>query len=113
MSRRRKANLLFFLWALVIVGFFSLSTRQEYYTIPALPGMALLVGGWLARESRPDASESDRRAGRISSTGLLGFGVLGALAAMYFFLVSHPPPPGFDLADLLKKNPEDYNLSLG
>ena len=33
----------------VIVGFFSFSTRQDYYTIPALPGMALLVGGWLAK----------------------------------------------------------------
>ncbi len=50
MTRRQKANLLFFLWNVVIVGFFSFSTRQEYYTIPAIPGMALLVGGWLARE---------------------------------------------------------------
>src|SRR5208282_282332 len=44
MSRRQRAYLMFFLWNVVIVGFFSLSTRQEYYTIPAIPGMALLVG---------------------------------------------------------------------
>ena len=42
---------MFFLWNVVIVGFFSLSTRQEYYTIPAIPGMALLVGG-CSREAR-------------------------------------------------------------
>src|SRR5712692_9708904 len=44
LSRRQRAYLMFFLWNVVIVGFFSLSTRQEYYTIPAIPGMALLVG---------------------------------------------------------------------
>jgi 4-amino-4-deoxy-L-arabinose transferase-like glycosyltransferase len=113
LDRRQRANLLFFVWALVIVGFFSFSTRQEYYTIPALPGAALLVGGWLARESGPAARESDRRAGRISSTALFVFGVLGFVAGMYLLLVSHRPVPGADLADLLKKNPQDYDLSLG
>ena len=113
LDRRQCANLLFFVWALVIVGFFSFSTRQEYYTIPALPGAALLVGGWLARESGPAARESDRRAGRISSTALFVFGVLGFVTGMYLLFVSHRPIPGADLADLLKKNPQDYNFSLG
>lgn len=113
LDRRQRANLLFFLWALVIVGFFSFSTRQEYYTIPALPGMALLVGGWLARESGPLASESDRWAGRMSSTVLFAFGVIAFVAGMYLLSVSHLPTPGADLADLLKKNPEDYDFSLG
>jgi 4-amino-4-deoxy-L-arabinose transferase-like glycosyltransferase len=113
LDRRQRANLLFFLWALVILGFFSFSTRQEYYTIPALPGMALLVGGWLARESAAAALEPDRRAGRISSAVLFAFGVLGCAAGMYLLFVSHRPVPGADLADLLKKNPEEYNLSLG
>ncbi|HSY91803.1 MAG TPA: glycosyltransferase family 39 protein [Candidatus Binatus sp.] len=112
-DRQPRANLLFFLWALVIVGFFSFSTRQEYYTIPALPGVALLVGGWLASESGTAARESDRRAGRISSSVLLVFGALALVAGMYLLSVSHRPVPGADLADLLKKNPEDYNFSLG
>jgi 4-amino-4-deoxy-L-arabinose transferase-like glycosyltransferase len=113
LDRRQRANLLFLLWALVIVGFFSFSTRQEYYTIPALPGVALLVGGWLARESGPAAGESDRRAGRRSSTALLVLGVLAFVAGMYLLFVSHSPGPGMDLADLLKKNKEDYDYSLG
>jgi 4-amino-4-deoxy-L-arabinose transferase-like glycosyltransferase len=113
LDRRQCASLLFFLWTLVIVGFFSFSTRQEYYTIPALPGAALLVGGWLARESGPASCESDRRAGKISSIVLFVFGVLGFFAGMYLLSVSHRPAPGADLADLLKKNPEDYNFSLG
>jgi len=111
LSHTQSANLLFLLWALAIVGFFSFSTRQEYYTIPALPAMALLVGGWLGRESVAD--DSARRAGRVSSSVLLVFGVIGFVAGVYLLSVSHAPTPGADLADLLKKNPEDYNFSLG
>ena len=113
LSRVQRANLLFFLWALVIVGFFSFSTRQEYYTIPALPGLALLVGGWLAPESNSDEESPIRRSGRVSSTALFVFGVLAFAAGMYLLSVSHLPSPGADLAEQLKKNPQDYDLSLG
>jgi 4-amino-4-deoxy-L-arabinose transferase-like glycosyltransferase len=112
-DRRQRANLLFLLWPLVILLFFSFSTRQEYYTIPALPGIALLAGGWLARESAPDAPNSLRRAGRISSLVLMIIGVLGAMIGLALFSRIHAPQPGVDLADLLKKNPQDYDFSLG
>ena len=110
---RERANLLFLLWPLVIVVFFSFSTRQEYYTIPGLPGLALLVGGWLVRESEVETQRSERRSGLISSTVLLVAGALAFLAGMYVLFVSRAPAPGADLADLLKKNPQDYNFSLG
>jgi 4-amino-4-deoxy-L-arabinose transferase-like glycosyltransferase len=113
LDRTQAANLLFLLWPLVIVGFFSFSTRQEYYTIPALPGIALLAGAWLARESSPQVLESERKAGRIASAALFAVGVLAFCAGMYLFSVSTAPPPGSDLADLLKKNPDAYNLALG
>jgi 4-amino-4-deoxy-L-arabinose transferase-like glycosyltransferase len=113
LDRRKKANLLFFLWALMILLFFSFSTRQEYYTIPALPGIALLAGGWLARESAADASEADRRAGRRASLVLMIAGVLSAAIGLALLSATHPPPAGVDLADLLKKNPQDYDFSLG
>ncbi len=71
LSRAQRANLLFFLWALVIVGFFSFSTRQEYYTIPALPGLALLVGGWLARESTSDEASPDSPIGKNLVNGAI------------------------------------------
>ena len=113
LDRRGRANLLFFLWALVILLFFSFSTRQEYYTIPALPGIALLAGGWLARESGADASEADRRAGRRSSLVLMGVGGFAAVIGLALLSLTHQPPAGVDLAELLKKNPQDYDLSLG
>jgi 4-amino-4-deoxy-L-arabinose transferase-like glycosyltransferase len=113
MSRRQGAYLLSFLWVIVIVGFFSLSTRQEYYTIPAIPGMALLVGGWLQRERTSAADSRERRGGRISSAVLLVIGVIIAAAGFALLLFSKAPSPGTDLSDLLRKNPQDYALSFG
>lgn len=112
-DRRRRANLLFFLWALVILLFFSFSTRQEYYTIPALPGIALLAGGWLARESDSNTREPDRRAGRVSSLVLMIVGVVAGAIGLILYRHTHQAPTGVDLADLLKKNPQDYDFSLG
>jgi hypothetical protein len=113
MSRRQRAYLMFFLWNIVIVGFFSLSTRQEYYTIPAIPGMALLVGGWLQRERASGKDSHERRSGRISSTVLLVVGLMVAAAGFSLLLFSRAPALGTDLSDLLRKNPQDYALSFG
>ncbi len=113
MTPRQRAYLLFLLWNLVIVGFFSFSTRQEYYTIPAIPGMALLVGGWLSRERESEAESRERRAGRISAAGLLAIGILIAVVGFGLLWFSKAPVPGADLADLLKKHPQDYALSFG
>jgi len=113
MDRQQKAMLLFFLWAIVILLFFSFSTRQEYYTIPALPGVALMTGAWLSRESSPNATESDRRAGRIASLIFMVVGVVAAAIGIALLSSTHPPAAGADLADLLKKNPKDYDFSLG
>ena len=113
MTRRQRAYLLFFLWNMVIVGFFSLSTRQEYYTIPAIPGLALLVGGWLQRERASAAESRERRNGRISSAVLLAFGVSIAVVGFSLLFFSKAPAPGTDLSDLLRKNPRDYALSFG
>ncbi len=113
MTRRQRSYLLFFLWTLVIVGFFSLSTRQEYYTIPAIPAMALLVGGWLQRERISVAQSRERRSGRISSAILMVIGILIATVGFSLLLFSKAPPLGTDLSDLLRKNPQDYALSFG
>src|ERR1700692_917262 len=113
MSRRQRAHLLFFLWTFIIVGFFSLSTRQEYYTIPAIPAMALLVGGWLQRERASAADSRERRRGMISSAVLLAVGVIIAVVGFTLLFVSKTPAPGTDLSDLLRKNPQDYALSFG
>ena len=113
LTRRQQGDLLFLLWALVILVFFSFSTRQEYYTIPALPGLALLVGGWLAREAESPLGSNERRAGRISSLVLVVVGAAAFVVGMIFLFASKLPAPGTDLSELLTKNPEDYKLSFG
>jgi 4-amino-4-deoxy-L-arabinose transferase-like glycosyltransferase len=113
LDQRQRANLFFALWALVIVVFFSFSTRQEYYTIPALPALALLVGGWLAKESESSSESRERRTGRISSSVLFAIAIVAFLVGLALFVSARTPAPGTDLADLLKKNPTEYDLSLG
>jgi 4-amino-4-deoxy-L-arabinose transferase-like glycosyltransferase len=109
----QNANLLFLLWAIVILLFFSFSTRQEYYTIPALPALALLVGGWLGQESDSVLGSAERRAGKISSLSLLVAGVAAFVIGILLLRVAKAPAPGVDLAELLKKNPDAYALSFG
>lgn len=113
MTIRQRGNLLFFLWAVVILTFFSFSTRQEYYTIPALPAMALLVGGWLEREAETAADSRERHSAITSSLVLFVIGGVGFVVAMLLLLSSKTPAPGSDLADLLLKHPADYALSFG
>lgn len=113
LTRQQNADLLFAIWVVVIVGFFSFSTRQEYYTIPAVPALALLVGGWLAKETASAPSGSEVRAGKISSLVLLVLAAVGAAVGLAFWFSSRAPAPGADLADLLTKHPQDYDFSLG
>lgn len=111
MSREQQMSLFFLIWAVVIVGFFTFSTRQEYYTIPAVPALALLVGGWLVKESA--SPETAGRAGRIASWVFFAIVLAGSIVGVAMLLSSKPAPAGSDLADLLKKNPQDYDFSLG
>src|SRR6266568_2180460 len=110
LSANQRASLFLFICALVVVGFFTFSTRQEYYTLPAIPALALLIGGWLTKEA---ATESEARAGRISSWVLFAMVVVGSVLGIALLISSKPAAPGADLADLLQKNPEDYDLALG
>src|SRR6478735_5314406 len=73
-SAQQRATLVFALWQLLILLFFSFSSRQEYYVLPGLPGVALLLGGWLARESGSARDRAERRSGTISSIVLVVFG---------------------------------------
>ncbi|MFZ0914230.1 MAG: glycosyltransferase family 39 protein [Candidatus Korobacteraceae bacterium] len=113
MNRRQRALLLYAIWAAAIPLFFSFSTRQEYYTIPALPALALLIGGWLQQEAESPAASKLRRSGRIGSMALLVVAVVIFVIAMFLLVQSKNMPAGSDLADLLKKNPNEYALSLG
>jgi 4-amino-4-deoxy-L-arabinose transferase-like glycosyltransferase len=106
LNQTERARLLLFCWAVVPMVFFSFSTRQEYYVLPAMPALALLIGGWLAQDAA-DSGRLDLRTAWL----LFGAGAVGAAASLFFVLNSSPPTG--DLAAALRSNPGDYALSFG
>ena len=113
LDARARANLLFGVWAGIIMLFFSFSTRQEYYSLPVLPALALLTAGWMQRERESAAASSERKSGRTASLALLIIGLLGFAAAMSILAITHPFPPGTDIGSVLVAHPGQYALSLG
>ena len=106
--------LLCVVWATFVLLFFSLSTRQEYYVLPAFPAVALLIAGWLAyRAPTTEEAQLRRRATNRCIAVLLLPGTLFAAASVYFLLHTKASTPGSDLAQLLQQNPGDYALSMG
>ncbi len=117
LSAQQQTTLLLGVWAGVVMLFFSFSTRQEYYCLPALPALILLLAGWFEAEAAEAESfavpEPRVGLGQRLSVALLAAGSLAALAAGFLVLRSHAPAPGFDLATVLAQNPGDYALSMG
>ncbi len=131
-----EAALSLLLWAALVLGFFTLSSRQEYYNLPALPALALLAAGLL---SRADAAiESSRRQAATGSEALslcdspirdntaacrsaltwslyllVPAATMIAIVCGYFAFAAPRPASGADIASLIAANPEFYNLSLG
>ncbi len=110
----RRGRLLLVLWAAFVLLFFSLSTRQEYYILPALPAAAVLIAGWLSyRAVDTSLAEAHRRAGRRITAVLALLGLLAAAASLFLILGTRTPAPDTDLAQLLQQNPGEYALSFG
>ncbi len=108
LSEKERSRLLLFVWAAVPMLFFSFSTRQEYYVLPSLPPLALLIGDWLAE----DADRSNSAHIGIRTAWLLFLAGLCVAAIAVFFVVRAPTPRG-DLAAALSSNPSEYALSFG
>jgi 4-amino-4-deoxy-L-arabinose transferase-like glycosyltransferase len=113
LDRRERALLLCAIWAAVVLLFFTFSTRQEYYAVPALPALALLIGAWLQDEGESPADSRLRKAGRIGAVALFVLATVVFAAAAFLLLQSKSTPPDSDLADLLRRNPSEYALSFG
>lgn len=110
----RRGMLLLGIWIAFVLLFFSLSTRQEYYVLPALPGAALLIAGWLASPAFNQQQDSAfRRAGQRITGVLALFGLAAAGLCVFFLVHAHRPKAGVDLSQLLQANPGEYALSFG
>ncbi|MEG9436955.1 glycosyltransferase family 39 protein [Edaphobacter sp. HDX4] len=116
LRHRSEAARSLLLWAAIVLGFFTVSSRQEYYSLPAIPALALMAAGLLARaEAFNDKDSAFARKATLGWTlwFLLPFTTLVALVCGYFAMTAPRPPAGTDIAALLAANPEFYNLSLG
>ncbi|MBS1798551.1 MAG: glycosyltransferase family 39 protein [Acidobacteria bacterium] len=114
-AQQHETALSLLLWAALVLGFFTLSSRQEYYNLPALPALALMAAGLLARADghRPSDISAKRNALTWSLWFLVPLTTLIAVVCGYFAITAPHPKAGADIASLLAANPEFYNLSLG
>jgi 4-amino-4-deoxy-L-arabinose transferase-like glycosyltransferase len=118
-QRNRQAALTLLLWVGLVLGFFTLSARQEYYGLPAIPALGLLAAGALAVADNKSSELplSDKIRGSIlrwSAGLLLPLGSILALVCSYYALTAPHPPLGTDIISLLTMSggTETYNLSL-
>ncbi len=116
---RPDAERLLFIWAVLPLLFFSFSTRQEYYVLPSLPPLAILIAKWVAKDSivrwQPvtQGAKLMRRANLRCTAVVLVFGTIFAAATVFFLLHTSKPASSADLAALLQQNPGDYAMSMG
>ncbi len=114
----RESALTLTLWTLLVLGFFTISSRQEYYSIPALPALALMTGGLLARAERtPSTAPLDQTSNRLALLWhrwfLLPLASAAAIICAFYVVAAPSPVRGATLSSLLASNPTFYNLSLG
>jgi hypothetical protein len=88
-----------------VLVFFTFSSTQEYYSMPAYPAFALLIGSAMAMEN----DKWVRSGTRVLSV------IAGAAAVVIFLIliaVRHVQTPG-DISSALSQHPSAYTLSLG
>ncbi len=107
----RQTALTLLLWAGVVLLFFTFSARQEYYSLPAVPALALMAGGLLARADRDPSGPAARSALLWHRWLLVPLCSLLAAVALFFAITAPHAGPHTDIASLLSQG-GDYNLSL-
>lgn len=103
-SRARRMLRMLLCWAGFVMVFFTFSTTQEYYSMPAYPAFALLLGLGMA-EARERLARQAHVLGVVCAVAALAAG--GLLVRVWGL-----PAPG-DISRSLAKHPELYTLSLG
>lgn len=103
-DRAGRLRLLALCWAGFVMLFFTLSTTQEYYSLPIYPALALLLGSAMASKEiwiRP----ATKAVALVAAICAL---VMGTILWQVWSL----PTPG-DISAALVQHPEMYTLSLG
>lgn len=112
-DRQAQINLYLWLWAGTILVFFNISTSQEYYTFPAYPALALLLGAAFAAAEKGGTASKYLLwiNGVLAAVGVIFAAVLGVL----IWNARNLQPTG-DLSSFLNQVSSDdkrYTLALG
>jgi len=120
LSRDERFTLLLVIWILIVIGFFSFSTRQEYYTLPAIPALALLCGRVLFDLERGNAADNRVIGSRLAlisvRTGVWLVALIGlcsVAASIAVLWITRGVDLNGDISSALSRNPDYYALSLG
>jgi len=103
-DRASRVRLLALCWCGFILVFFTFSTTQEYYSMPAYPALALLLGSAIA------SGDAWLRWGTRVAAAIAGLAAV--VIAAILWMVWGLPAPG-DISAALTQNPDVYTLSLG
>ena len=104
-DRAAATRLLALCWAGLVLCFFTFSTTQEYYSMPAYPAMALLLASAMTMQQDRWLEPATRVAAAIAAVSAVVIGFL-------LWNVRSLPAPG-DISVALTSNPDVYTLSLG
>lgn len=103
-DRAGRTRLLALCWLGFVLVFFTFSTTQEYYSMPAYPAFALLLGSAMAM-----GGDWIRRGTRALSA----IAAIAAIAIVAILIYVHGLPTPGDISDALSHHPKAYKLSLG
>jgi 4-amino-4-deoxy-L-arabinose transferase-like glycosyltransferase len=108
-----RTRLLCWILAGVVLGFFSVSTNQEYYTFPAYLPLLLLLADGIAQCERRECASGQRAGWLTTSAGLLAVvGIVSSALLIAGLWESRKLPFEPDIGGLLSKQNEDaYTLS--
>lgn len=105
-DRGGRMRLLALCWIGVVLIFFTFSTTQEYYSMPAYPAMALLLGCAIADDKTTQWIKWGTRVLTVICA------VCAVAAAAILYMVKGLPVPG-DIFSAMNEHPSAYTLSLG
>jgi 4-amino-4-deoxy-L-arabinose transferase-like glycosyltransferase len=114
----QRTSILLTIFSFLVLGFFSLSTNQEYYTFPAYLPLLMLIASGLARaEANYSGSNAEARSSRrwliFAHTAFACIGVAAAAALSYGLWTSRHLAFVPDIGDLLAhRGIGDYTLSM-
>jgi len=100
-----RMRLLALCWICVVMGFLAFVPTQEYYSMPAYPAFAILIGSAMAEASNRTWKWSVRVVGVAAACACLTI-------AAALWISRGIGAPG-DIAQALSRHPDAYTLSLG